>query len=170
MKIAVSATGPSLEDRIEPRFGRCACFLIIETGTLGIEVIENPGRNLGGGAGMEAARKVADQGVSHVLTGRCGPNAEKMLSAAGIRMVEDCEGTVREAVERFRSGSVRAAERTSAGGAAGQNPASAAPTRPTGPDPFGRTGARGSGRGMGGQGGGRRTGGGGGRGTGRRCG
>ena len=169
MKIAVSAAGPSIEDLLDPRFGRCACFLIIDTDTLDFEVIENSSKNLSGGAGIEAAQRVAGQGVTHVLTGRCGPNAEKVLSAAGIRIVDGCEGTVREAVERFRSGSVSPAKQPATGGTAAPKPPSPAPLRPAGADRPGSAAGRGSGRGMG-QGGGRGMGGGGGRGMGRRCG
>jgi predicted Fe-Mo cluster-binding NifX family protein len=177
MKIAVSAAGPSIEDRVDPRFGRCAFFLIIDTDILDFEVIENSSKNLSGGAGIEAAQRVADQGVTYVLTGRCGPNAEKVLSAAKIRIVDGCEGTVREAVERFRAGSVSTAERTAADVAVAPGPLSPAPRRPAAADQPGGFPGRGSGRGMGGGGGrgmggggGRRMGGGGGRGMGRRCG
>ncbi len=83
MKIAVSAAGSSLEDVVDPRFGRCACFLIINPDTLDVEVLDNTGRQLSGGAGVDAAQRVADRGVTHVLTGTCGPNAQKILSAAG---------------------------------------------------------------------------------------
>jgi predicted Fe-Mo cluster-binding NifX family protein len=154
MKIAISAAGPSIEDLIDPRFGRCACFLIIDTGTLEFEVIENSSKNLSGGAGIEAAQRVANQGVTHVLTGRCGPNAEKVLSAAGIKIVDGCEGKVREAVERFRSGDVSSAQRPPVNRTPAPKPLAPAPSRQT-------IAGRGSGRGMGG---------GGGRGMGRRCG
>ena len=169
MKIAVSAAGPSLDDLVDPRFGRCACFLIVDSGTLEFEVIDNSSKNLSGGAGIEAAQRVADQGVTHVLTGRCGPNAEKVLSAAGIRIIDSCEGTVREAVERFRSGSVSPEKRPTVSGTAAPKPPSPAPSRPAGADRSRSSAGRGSGRGMG-QGGGRGMGGGGGRGMGRRCG
>jgi predicted Fe-Mo cluster-binding NifX family protein len=162
MKIAISAAGPSLEDPVDPRFGRCACFLIIDTGTLEFEVIENSSKNLSGGAGIEAAQRVANQGVTHVLTGRCGPNAEKVLSAAGIKIVDGCEGKVREAVERFRSGDVSSAQRPPVSRTPAPKPLAPTPSRQT-------IAGRGSGRGMGG-GGGRGMGGGGGRGMGRRCG
>ena len=154
MKIAISAAGPSIEDLVDPRFGRCACFLIIDTGTLEFEVIENSSKNLSGGAGIEAAQRVADQGVTHVLTGRCGPNAEKVLAAAGIIIVDGCEGMVRAAVERFRSGDVSSAQRPPVSGTPAPKSLAPAPSRQT-------IAGRGSGRGMG-QGGGR--------GMGRRCG
>ena len=162
MKIAISAAGPSIEDLVDPRFGRCACFLIIDTGTLEFEVIENSSKNLSGGAGIEAAQRVADQGVTHVLTGRCGPNAEKVLLAAGIKIVDGCEGKVREAVERFRSGDISSAQRPPVSRTPAPKPLAPAPSRQT-------IAGSGSGRGMGG-GGGRGMGGGGGRGMGRRCG
>lgn len=149
MKIAVSAAGPSLDDLVDPRFGRCACFLIVDPGTQEFEVIENTGKNLSGGAGIEAAQRVADRGVSHVLTGRCGPNAEKVLSAAGIRIVDGCAGTVREAVERFRSDATVSAE---PGLSSRQAPADSLPPPVPGRPAQGRPaglGGRGSGRGMG---------------------
>jgi predicted Fe-Mo cluster-binding NifX family protein len=164
MKIAASAAGASLEEPVDPRFGRCACFLIIDTETLGFEAIDNTARNLSGGAGIEAAQRIADKGVTHVLTGACGPNAEKVLSAAGIRIVDGCEGTVREAVERFRAGSVASAQRPAVGGTAMPEPVSPPPSRPAVADRLGGFAGRGSGRG-----GGRGMGGGGGRGMGRRC-
>jgi predicted Fe-Mo cluster-binding NifX family protein len=170
MKIAISAAGPSLDDLVDPRFGRCVCFLIINTGTLEFEVIENSSKNLSGGAGIEAAQRVAGQGVTHVLTGRCGPNAQKVLLAAGIKIVDGCEGTVREAVERFRSEDVSSAQRPPVSRTPAPQPLAPAPSRQT-------IAGRGSGRGMGGGGGrgmggggGRGMGGGGGRGMGRRCG
>ena len=162
MKIAISAAGPSIEDLVDPRFGRCACFLIIDTGTLEFEVIENSSKNLSGGAGIEAAQRVANQGVTHVLTGRCGPNAEKVLSAAGIKIVDGCEGKVREAVERFRSGDVSSAQRALSAAPLPRNLSHRHPRAKLSrvADPV-------EGRG---QGGGRGMGGGGGRGMGRRCG
>lgn len=159
MKIAVSAAGPCLDDLVDPRFGRCACFLVVETDTLEFEAIENSSKNLSGGAGIEAAQRVADRGVTQVLTGYCGPNAEKVLSAAGIRIVDGCEGTVREAVERFRSAGTSSAEPAPGSRRTGvSSPAHPSLSRPA----PGRPG------GYGGRGGGRRMGRG--RGMGRRCG
>ena len=77
MKIAISAAGPSIEDLVDPRFGRCTCFLIIDTGTLEFEVIENSSKNLSGGAGIEAAQRVAGQGVTHVLYRQMRPQCRE---------------------------------------------------------------------------------------------
>jgi len=109
MKVAVSAAGPALGAPVDPRFGRCAHFLVVETDDMSFEVIENASGALGGGAGIQAANSVAHKGVKAVLTGNCGPNAHQTLSAAGIDVFVGCSGTVREAVERFKSGQLRPA-------------------------------------------------------------
>ncbi|MFH2124240.1 MAG: NifB/NifX family molybdenum-iron cluster-binding protein [Pseudomonadota bacterium] len=107
MKIVVSATGMNLDSPVDPRFGRAACLLIIDsdTGTL-MEAIDNTqGRDAAQGAGISAAALVADKGVKAILTGRVGPKAMPVIEKAGIQVVSDVSGTVREAVEKFRSGS-----------------------------------------------------------------
>ena len=104
MKIAVTATGRSLDDAVEPRFGRCPYFLIIDPDSLSFESVENPNAALGGGAGIQSAQLIAEKGAEVVLTGNCGPNAYQTLSAAGIGVVIGCSGTVRQVVEQFKAG------------------------------------------------------------------
>ena len=64
MMIAVTASGPTLDSRVEARFGRCPSFLIIDTETMALEAIENPNVSLGGGAGPQSAQMMADRKVS----------------------------------------------------------------------------------------------------------
>lgn len=109
MRVAVTAAGPSLEAATDPRFGRCPCFVLVETDGMGFEAVDNGSAALGGGAGIQAARLMVEKGVRAVLTGSCGPNAHQTLTAAGIEVFVGCEGTVAEAVERFRSGHLWAA-------------------------------------------------------------
>ena len=52
MKIAISSSGQDLAAQLDPRFGRCRYFLIIETDTMGFEVCDNDNAALGGGAGI----------------------------------------------------------------------------------------------------------------------
>jgi predicted Fe-Mo cluster-binding NifX family protein len=103
-KIAVTSTGPTLDDTVEPRFGRCAYFLIIDSDGLDFEPMENPNIALGGGAGIQSAQLMANKGVSVVLTGNCGPNAFQTFGAAGIQVITGITGQVRKAVERFKAG------------------------------------------------------------------
>ncbi|MDD3626294.1 MAG: NifB/NifX family molybdenum-iron cluster-binding protein [bacterium] len=106
MKIAVSSTGNDLESAVDPRFGRCGKFIIIDKDSGNFEVVENPNATAGGGAGIQTAQLVADKGVEVVLTGNVGPNAFRTLEAAGIKIFTGIEGTVKSAIEKYNSGAL----------------------------------------------------------------
>ncbi len=103
MKIAVSSTGPSLDAPMDERFGRCPCFVIADSAGVDFDPVTNPCATQGHGAGIQAARLVAEKGVTVVLTGRCGPNASDTLAAAGVSVVTGCGGTVRQVLERYQA-------------------------------------------------------------------
>jgi len=107
LKVAVSATGPSLDASVDPRFGRCSYFVIVDTETMQYETLPNPAQYAGGGAGIQAAQTIASKGVQAVLTGNVGPNAYQALIAAGIQIVTGAYGTVREAVMKFKEGKLK---------------------------------------------------------------
>lgn len=107
MKVAVSSNGENLDARLDPRFGRCQFFLIVNPEDMSFEALNNKGAAQGGGAGIQAAQFLASQGVGAVITGNCGPNAVQTLSAAGIELFPDQAGTVKEVVERFKRGNLR---------------------------------------------------------------
>lgn len=111
MKIAVTSTGPALDDHVEARFGRCMFFLIVDTETMQFEAMENPNIALGGGAGIQSAQLMSEKGVKTVLTGNCGPNAFNVFGQAGIQVVVGVSGSVRHAVEQFKSGTLSSASR-----------------------------------------------------------
>ncbi len=152
MKIAVTSTGPALDDNVEARFGRCPYFLIIDTDTMQYEAIENPNIALGGGAGIQSAQLMSEKGVTTVLTGNCGPNAFNVFSQADIQIIVGVNGPVRDAVEQFKKGALSSASQPNVAGHFGVN------TSPANPTPTGQptTGLLGQGGGMGlGMGGGR---------------
>ncbi len=107
MKIAVSATNESLDAQIDPRFGRCPYFVIVESETMKFETIPNLSQNAPSGAGIQAAKTIASKGAKVILTGNVGPNAFQVLSASGIKIVTGTFGTVKEAVEKFKSGQLQ---------------------------------------------------------------
>jgi predicted Fe-Mo cluster-binding NifX family protein len=109
MKVAVSACGGTLDAAIDPRFGRCSTFLLVETDTMSVEAIDSDSGSLGGGAGIRTAQLVANKGARAVLTGNCGPNAYQTLRAAGIDVIVGCSGTVADVIARFKSGALRPA-------------------------------------------------------------
>jgi len=103
MKIAVSATGGSMNAKVDEQFGRCAYFLIVDSDTMRFEPIFNQAASMMGGAGPEAARQIANRGAEVILTGSVGPNAKTALEAAGIKIVSGISGilTVKQAVEQY---------------------------------------------------------------------
>jgi predicted Fe-Mo cluster-binding NifX family protein len=146
MKIAVSSTGKDLNAQIDPRFGRCAYFIFVDTDDMSIVCCENENGALSGGAGIQAAGFVASQGTEAVLTGNCGPNAMKTFAAAGVTVYTGQTGSVRDAVERFKAGHLISAPRPTVS-EKGDGSVSAG----TGPFPTGRIGRcrGGMGRGLG---------------------
>ena len=107
MKIAVTSKGKDLESEVDPRFGRAAYILVVDTDSLDFEVFDNSENvNAFKGAGIQAATMVSNKGAEALLTGFCGPNAFKVLEAAGIDVANDINGTIREAVQRFSEGEV----------------------------------------------------------------
>jgi predicted Fe-Mo cluster-binding NifX family protein len=107
MKIAVSATGQTLDSNVDPRFGRCPYFLIVNPATLEFDAIANANADVGGGAGISSAQLMAEKGVSVVLTGNCGPNAYRVFGGAGIQVVTGVTGSVSQAVQQFTAGSLK---------------------------------------------------------------
>jgi len=102
MKICVSATGNNLEAQLDPRFGRCLYLVIVNSETMEFEAYPNLAADSTGGAGIQIAQTIANEGVKVVITGNVGPNAFGALSAAGIEIMTGAFGTVREVVEKFR--------------------------------------------------------------------
>jgi len=131
MKIAITANAASLDANIDPRFGRCQYFIIIDPETMEFEALENSGAMTGGGAGIAIAQVIAGSGVEVVLTGNCGPNAYQVLEAAGIKVMTGVSGKVQDAIRNYRSGKLETS------------------SQPNVPEYFGRGGSMGRGGGMG---------------------
>ena len=106
MKIAISSSGNSLDAQLDPRFGRCAYFLIVDPADMRYETFDNQSAALSGGAGIQAAQFLADKNVNAVITGHVGPNAVHTLAAAGIDIYVEQRGSVEEAVNRYKSGAL----------------------------------------------------------------
>ena len=108
MKIAISTSGETLESPVDPRFGRAARFILYDSGTGQIEVVDNsPSLNAAQGAGIQAAEKISRLGAQWLITGHCGPKAFRTLKAAGIQIVLGVEGTVRQAIDQFKAGRLK---------------------------------------------------------------
>ena len=104
LKIVVSSSGESLESGVDPRFGRCIYFLIVDSDTMQAESIENSSVQSAHGAGIGAAQIVASLGADAVLTGHVGPNAYMALSRTGIKIFTGATGSVKDAIKQYNEG------------------------------------------------------------------
>ena len=107
MKIAVTTVSNNFEAQLDPRFGRCAYFLIVDSDTGEFKSFENKGAHAGSGAGIQAAKIVIDQGVKAVITGNVGPKAFTTLKAAGINVFTNVSGSVSEVMDKWQSGTLK---------------------------------------------------------------
>jgi len=107
MKICVTSQGDNLNSQVDPRFGRCQYFVIVDTETLEFEPIKNPNIDAMGGAGIQSGQFVVSKGVKAVLTGNIGPNAFQTLQAAGIDVITGVSGSVKEAIEKYNKGELK---------------------------------------------------------------
>ena len=110
MKVCVTSQGNDLNAAVDPRFGRCQYFMIVDTETLDFKAIENPNLDSRGGAGIQSGQFVAGNQAKAVLTGNVGPKAFATLNAAGISVYTGAAGTVQEALDNFKAGSLDSAQ------------------------------------------------------------
>ena len=104
MKLGLPSSGKEMDKLIDPRFGRCQYFIVIDPKTFSFKAKENPFKSTDRGAGIQAAQWMADRRVKTVLSSRVGPNALKVLKAAGITVITGVSGKIGEAVDHYRAG------------------------------------------------------------------
>jgi predicted Fe-Mo cluster-binding NifX family protein len=107
MKICVTSEADTLDADIDPRFGRCRYFIIVDTDTLDFEAVENPFASASGGAGIQSGQLIAERQVKAVLTGNVGPNAFDTLNHAGVEIITGVRGTVRDAIKQYVDGAFK---------------------------------------------------------------
>jgi len=103
----VTALSGNLEAQMDPRFGRCPYFVIVDSETMDFEAVPNTASGSMSGAGIQAAQTVASKGTEVLITGNVGPNAFQALSATGIKVVTGAFGNVREVIEKYKSGGLK---------------------------------------------------------------
>ena len=104
MKVCLSSMGDNLDAQIDTRFGRCRYFLFVDTDSMEVEAVDNANIASAGGAGIRSAQLVADKGAKVLITGNVGPNAFDVLSAAGIKIYSGVSGSIKDALEKLKTG------------------------------------------------------------------
>ena len=106
MKIAIA-----LDDNKEDVcivLARAPYFLIREKGV--DTIVENPGAQAQGGAGIQAAQFLVDQQVTDLITVRCGQNAADVFQAAGIRIYKSAGKTAAQDLTALENGTLERLE------------------------------------------------------------
>jgi len=110
MKIVLSAQGPSMDDNVDPRFGRAKFFICVDSETGDFTAHDNTQNlNAAQGAGIQAASNVAELGADVVITGNVGPKAFSALQAGSIKIYTGATGSVKEALELYNAGKLACA-------------------------------------------------------------
>jgi predicted Fe-Mo cluster-binding NifX family protein len=100
--VCASARGRDLDAELDPRFGRAPYFLFIDPSTGETEAVANAQADAAHGAGIQSAQLVVGRRPVALITGQVGPNAARVLEAAGIKVFASSQRTVREALEAWK--------------------------------------------------------------------
>ena len=137
-----------LKEVMNNRFGRCASFTFVtieNNEIVEVKSVANDAAGAMGGAGIQAAQIIGNNGATEVIVGNLGPNASNSLSALNIKIYQAQGGslTVKELIDLLLSGKLPVLSSSNVGAHAGMGGGG------------GRGGGMGGGRGMGGGGQGR---------------
>ncbi|MBN1923164.1 MAG: NifB/NifX family molybdenum-iron cluster-binding protein [Nanoarchaeota archaeon] len=103
MRIAVSSTGKTLNGEVTLVFGRCPYFIIADvegSEIKGFKAIENTSAKQMSGAGIAAARIIAEQKAGTVITGNIGPRASTVFKQFKISAYS-AKGKVKDAIKLY---------------------------------------------------------------------
>jgi predicted Fe-Mo cluster-binding NifX family protein len=109
--VAISASGKDLDARVEPRFGRARYFVLVDPDTQEWEHVDNMATlsSMQDVGALTARKLTKSRIVETVLTGNCGPKAYEELKGAGIKIYLNASGSVREVLNKLRSGELKEA-------------------------------------------------------------
>ncbi len=104
MKICIPVSEyRGLESTVHGHFGSAGCFVLVDTETMAVGQLTNQDRDHVHGA-CSHVKALAGATPDVVLVGGIGPGALTGLRQAGIKVCAAPEGTVADAVRRFKAG------------------------------------------------------------------
>ncbi len=104
MKIAIPVDDNMAQAKVCISFGRTPYFLIFDTDTKESVFLDNSAAASQGGAGIKAAQAIADNGVTALITPRCGENAAAVLTPANIKIYKTINDSVEDNINAFVEG------------------------------------------------------------------
>jgi predicted Fe-Mo cluster-binding NifX family protein len=101
MKIAVSSNGQNLDSTLNPNFGKCSYYLIVDPGDMTFEMYTHDAAALDIDPGIQTAKNLVAKGVNAVITGHCGTYTMTTLLDAGIELYIGQSGAIKGVIKRF---------------------------------------------------------------------
>ncbi len=108
--IAIASTGDSLNSSIDRTFGRAEKFIIYNLNVDTFTVIDNEYAHSPSSAGTQVAWEMIERKVEAVITQGCGQKSFNILNSSNIKVFRNVKGTVKDAIENFKSGKLKEAK------------------------------------------------------------
>ena len=111
--VAIPSNGSGgLNETMNPRFGRSPSFTLvsIEDGKIKeVRGVPNTAANAMGGAGIQAAQLVGNNGAKEVIVGFLGPNAAQSLSSLNLKIYQapNQQLTVKAVIDLYLEGKLQ---------------------------------------------------------------
>lgn len=102
MRICVTAMLASLDAPVDPHFGRCLYFVIVDTDSMKYDSFKNITCSASSGAGIQAAQLIISKDVDALITGTVGAKAFSVLVSKGIDILPFVEGSVADAIKAYK--------------------------------------------------------------------
>jgi len=101
-----------LNEVMNNRFGRCNSFTFVtieNNEIVEVKSVTNDAQGAMGGAGIQAAQIIGNNGATEVIVGNLGPNAANSLSALNLKIYQSLGGnlTVKELIDMRISGKLQ---------------------------------------------------------------
>ncbi len=110
MILAIPVNQDTMDTDVCPSFGRAPFFLFYDTTEKKGRFLRNAAAGIPGGAGIQAAQTIVDQGAQTVLTPRCGENAARVLKLAGVQLCRTTAAKAQQNIDAFLSDQLPALE------------------------------------------------------------
>jgi predicted Fe-Mo cluster-binding NifX family protein len=104
MIVAVPAEEQSLDSAICVSFGRASYYCLYDAKTKQSRFIANSAADSVGGAGIQAAQNLVDEGISTLITIRLGENAAKVLDASRVSIVKALNASIADNINALLEG------------------------------------------------------------------
>jgi predicted outer membrane repeat protein len=106
MKIVIPVNENNTDTAVCASFGRAPYFLFSDLTSKQTYFVQNTAATSTGGAGIQAAQIVIDNGADVLLTPRCGEKAANVLLAADIKLYKTVSDNADDNIKAFEAGNL----------------------------------------------------------------